>query len=336
MPQVPDTASEHSISIVIPVYQGETTLSQVVEELLHLTETSTTPSEAVFRVTEILLVHDSGPDGSDEVMRSLEHLYPVVRAIWLSRNFGQHAATLAGIASSSGDWVVTLDEDGQHDPLYIPAMLDTALTQRAAVVYARPVNHAPHGALRNAASKGSKWVLDRAAGGANARAYQSYRLLLGSIARSVAAYAGSGAYLDIAIGWVTTRVAVCDVTLRSGGERKSGYNYRRLASHFWRMVLSSGTRGLRLVSILGAVFALAGLAMSIVILVARLTASDFPEGWASTIVIILVTSGATLFALGVIAEYIGVNVNMAMGKPPYVIVGDPEDGPLGRRRLLLP
>ena len=65
--------------------------------------------------------------------------------VWLSRNYGQHAATLAGMSSSGGDWIVTLDEDGQHDPSYVGAMLDVALAEQASVVYARPVNPAPHG-----------------------------------------------------------------------------------------------------------------------------------------------------------------------------------------------
>ena len=83
----------------------------------------------------MLLVHDCGPDDSARVMRELAP-HPFVRPVWLSRNFGQHAATLAGMASSGGDWIVTMDEDGQHDPAYIGAMLDVALAEQASVVYA--------------------------------------------------------------------------------------------------------------------------------------------------------------------------------------------------------
>ena len=61
-----------------------------------------------------------------------------------------------------------------------------------------------------------------------------------------------------------------------------------------------------------------------------------PEGWTSTMVVVLLSTGAILFSLGVIAEYIGVAVNMAMGKPLYLIVSDPHDGPLGRRPLTTP
>ncbi len=87
----------------------------------------TTPGGLPFRVAEVLLVNDCGPDDSAGVMRRLEREHPWVRTIWLSRNFGQHAATLAGMASSGGDWIVTMDEDGQHDPADIPTLLDVAM-----------------------------------------------------------------------------------------------------------------------------------------------------------------------------------------------------------------
>ena len=322
----------HEISIVIPVYQGEKTLDSVLAEILPLTEVTATPDGYTFVVREVILVCDNGPDDSPRTMRELAARHSFVRLVWLSRNFGQHAATLAGMASSGSEWIVTLDEDGQHDPLAIGGLLDTAMRERAAVVYAKPSNPAPHGFLRNTASKGAKWLLTKFFTGSNAPDYQSYRLVLGTIGRSVAAYSGSGVYLDVAMGWVAGNVATSPVELRVEGDRRSGYSARRLFSHFWRMILSSGTRALRFVSVLGFVFGLVGVALAGFILVARLSGTDVPEGWASTIVITLLGSGAILFSLGVIAEYIGVNVNMAMGKPPYLITSDPQNGPLGRRR----
>ena len=148
----------------------------------------------------------------------------------------------------------------------------------------------------------------------------------------MAAYAGSGVYLDVALGWVAGDVATCPVTLRGEGGRASGYSVRKLLSHFWRMVLSSGTRGLRLVSVLGVLFAVVGVIVAVVIVAGRLGGDTVPEGWTSTVVIVLVSTGSVLFSLGVVAEYVGVAVNMAMGKPPYLIVSDPAQGPLGRRQ----
>ncbi len=329
MEDPPIDERRHTISVVIPVYQGERTLPALLAEIAVFTSDFRTPAGHLAVVSEVLPVYDNGPDGSAEVVRGLSRQYEVVRPVWLSRNFGQHPATLAGMASSGGDWIVTLDEDGQHDPGDIGLLLDTALAQRAAVVYAKPTNAPPHGPLRNAASRNAKRMLGGAAG-QNAAHFQSYRLILGEVGRSVAAYAGSGVYLDVAMGWVAGRVATCPVRLRAEGDRPSGYSLRTLTSHFWRMVLSSGTKGLRLVSVLGVVAAVTGVVLALFLLVAKLAgAANIPAGWPSLMAVFLLGIGAVLFSLGVVAEYIGVSVNMAMGKPLYLIVSDPADGPMG-------
>ena len=248
----------HTISVVIPVYQGERTLTGLLAEIEPLTKLFVTTAGHQAEVGEVLLVHDNGPDGSADVIRALADKYSWVRTVWLSRNFGQHPATLAGMASSGGDWIVTLDEDGQHDPSEIPAMLDIAMAEQADVVYAKPTNQPPHGYLRNGASRTAKVLVKASSGNISSQDFQSYRLLLGEVGRSVAAYAGTGVYLDVAVDWVARRVTTCPVVLRGEGDRPSGYSFRSLISHFWRMVLSSGTQALRLVSLLGVLFASAG------------------------------------------------------------------------------
>lgn len=328
-PSVPPDV--HRLSVVIPVYQGERTLAQVVKEVAAFAEPSTSPDGNPYVVSELLLVHDNGPDRSDATIRELAAIHPFIRPVWLSRNYGQHPATLAGMASSTGDWIVTLDEDGQHDPADMATLLDVAVREQAQVVYADPTNPAPHGVFRNAASSLAKWLFATVLSGGAAGSFQSYRLLLGDVGRSVAAYAGAGVYLDVAIGWVARDAAFAPVRLREEGDRQSGYSLRRLLSHFWRLVLSSGTRGLRVVSGLGLLFALVGILFALYLAFASVIGNaGLPQGWTSLMVLTLVSTGVVLFSLGVIAEYIGVAVNMAMGKPPYLIVSDPADGPLGR------
>lgn len=325
-----DAQSPHLVSVVIPVYKGELTLPPLIEEILPVTSVTLSPEGTPWRVTEVILVVDNGPDRSAEVVRRLTQDHDFVRAVWLSRNFGQHSATLAGMASSGSEWIVTLDEDGQHDPADIGLFIDSALANHAPVVYAKPTNPPPHGVLRNTASKAAKSIISALSSGQSATYYQSYRLILGEIGRSVAAYAGSGVYLDVALSWVAPQAAVAEIELRSEGPRGSGYSARKLLGHFWRLVLSSGTRALRAVSIAGAVFALVGIALAITFAFQRIEGGPLPAGWTSTVTIILVSAGAILFALGIIAEYLGVAVNMAMGKPPYLIISDLDKGPLGR------
>ncbi len=331
MTDLPDHGRVHRISVVTPVYRGASTLPALAAEVMALREVQTTTAGHRWQVVEWLLVHDNGPDGSADVIAGLGEQFPEARPIWLSRNFGQHSATLAGMASSNGDWIVTLDEDGQHDPGQIADFVDTALREGSQLVYAAPVNPAPHGVLRNLASRGAKLVFATFLAGGTVRTFESYRLVLGELGRSVAAYAGANVYLDVALGWVVGRTSHVPVVLRDEGDRPSGYSLRRLLSHFWRLVLSSGTRGLRVVSALGVVFGVAGMLFALYLLASGIFGAATPEGWLSTMVVVLLSTGAILFSLGVIAEYVGVAVGMAMGRPPYLIVSDPAHGPLGRR-----
>jgi glycosyltransferase involved in cell wall biosynthesis len=320
----------HLVSVVVPVYQGSRTLPGLVEELSASVADRTTPGGRQYRVTEVVLVDDCGPDESDRVIRALAAEHAWVRPVWLSRNFGQHAATLAGIAASGGEWIVTMDEDGQHDPENIGDLLDAAMDERADVVYARPTNEPPHGAVRNAASRSAKWLVTRLARGAPAADFNSFRLVLGEVGRSVAAYAGPGIYLDVAISWVSRRTTTAPVPMRVEGDRPSGYDLRRLLSHFWRLVLSSGTTPLRWVSVAGASALVLAPLVALVLVLGRASGHWEVPGWTSTMILLMITTGAMLFALGVIAEYVGMAVNMAMGKPLYLPVRDRLEGPLGR------
>ncbi len=119
--------------------------------------------------------------------------------------------------------------------------------------------------------------------------------------------------------------ALCDVPMRSEGRPASAYSARRLASHFRRLVVSSGTRPLRIVSLMGIVFACIGVFVSIFSVVRRILGDIPVEGWTSVFVAVLVVGGAILFALGIIAEYIAASSSVSMGKPLYVIVQDPAD-----------
>lgn len=320
----------HEVSVVIPVYGGEHTLPDVVGELEEFAAVHTTKVGNQYRVGQVILSYDHGRDRSDQVIRDLEQRYPFVEGCWLSRNYGQHPATLAGASRSTGDWVVTMDEDGQHDPHAIADMLDTALNQQADVVYADPVNAAPHSLFRNVTSWGAKFVAKHLLGSTDAPKYQSFRLILGDVARALAAHAGNGTYLDVALGWISNRIATCPVTLRQEGDHQSSYNLVRLIGHFWRMVVTGGTRPLRFVSIVGGLTSGAGIIWAIVLFFMQLFhhAVTVP-GWTSLMIVVLVFSGLILLSIGIVAEYIGIAVRDAMGMPLYLITKDPQQGPLG-------
>ncbi len=315
--------SVHRVSVVIPVYGGEKTLAALVAELEPLTRQTTTPAGHLFQVVEILPVHDCGPDESAQVVQTLAAKYPFIRPLWLSRNFGQHPATLAGMASASGDWVVTLDEDGQHNPADLARMVDVAVQTDAQVVYARTRVPPSHGWFRNTTSAFAQFVF-RALIGKNALGrYSSFRLLDGEIARSLAAYCANGVYLDVALTWLVARVSECPVDFRNEGDRQSGYSFGKLVSHFWRLMMSSGTRPLRFIALIGAGSLAFSILLAIDVLIQKLTGDVPVQGWTSLMITTSFFSGVMLFAIGVVAEYLGVTLTVALGKPLYLTVSKP-------------
>ena len=307
------------VSIVIPVYRGEHTLENLAREIEPLCADTATPGGRKFRVTEVLLVHDCGPDHSDETIEKLCAAFSFVRPVWLSRNYGQHAATLAGMASATGDWIVTIDEDGQQDPALIGKMLDTALDNSLQLVYASPTNPPPHGWLRNSLSRLAKTIASKLIREPGLRQFNSFRVIDGEIARTLAAYCGNGVYLDVGLFWVAGRVGHCPVELRAEMNRPSGYSYLKLIGHFWTLVLTTGTRPLRLITIMGIASIFLAILIAGYALYGKFVAGVAVEGWASILIVVSFFSGATLTALGVIAEYLALALNIVMGKPMYVV-----------------
>lgn len=318
------------VSVVVPVYQGEHALEALADEIAPLTLSQTTLGGRRFRVVELLLVHDGAMDRSAEVMRRIGSRHPFSRTIWLSRNYGQHPATLAGMASTVAEWVVTLDEDGQQNPQDIGRMLDEALENRSRLVYARPTNPPPHGFLRNGLSEIVKWLATRVLGG-SLGAFNSFRLIEGEVARGVAAYCGANVYLDVALSWVIGTARHCPVALRPERGRPSGYTPMRLLRHFWQLVLTSGTLPLRFVAFLGSASILFAVVMSAFEVWQRVHHKIPVRGWTSIFIVTCLFGGVILVSLGIIAEYLGVAVSMAMGKPAYLIVSRPAED-LGRKR----
>ena len=320
-----------SISIVVPVYQGELTLEPLLAEIEPLTTAQSTPGGVRFRVSEVILVHDGAIDASDVVMVALAARIPLVTPVWLSRNYGQHAATLAGISSTNGDWVVSLDEDGQHDPRDIVRLLDMAVEKDAQLVYAQPTNEPPHGWVRNVFSAAAKWIFRNFLGHAHIGEFNSFRLLQGEIARGLAAYCGRGVYLDVALSWVVARAAHCPVALRTERGRSSAYSYRMLAHHFWMLVLTSGTAPLRLVAFIGIASVFLAVGVTAFTVWGKLTGQVEVPGWASLVIVVSLFSGLILFSLGVLAEYLGIASTMALGKPLYMITSRPNRSAPRRR-----
>lgn len=312
---------QRTVSVVVPIYQGAATIEPLVDELIALPFSA----DSGLSLIEIVLVHDGAVDESADKLIELEQRHDRVQVVWLSRNFGQHPATVAGIAATTGDWVVTMDEDGLHDPAAIHRLIAAAEQGGHDLVYARPANTVPHAWHRNLTSRLAKSVVGRLLESGNPEHFASFRLVDGTIARSMAAYYGPGVYLDVALTWVVQSAGTLPVRYRREGRdgQSSGYNLRRLLSHFRRLVITSGMKPLRLASAIGLVALTVGLGVAMLAVSMRLTNQVAVPGWASITALVAVSSGLILLVLGLLAEYLAMAIDMASGRPPYLSVPRP-------------
>ena len=230
-----------TVSVVVPVYSGEDYLEQLAQDVATLRQ-SWQDSGVPVALTELILVDDNARDRSPEIVDALTHKHDWIVALHLARNYGQHGATLGGILHTSGDWVVTMDEDLQHPPSRIPELLGRAVQKQADIAYGRPIAGVHGAKMRDWTSVAFKQVLQWLTRNPTLRDISSFRLIRGDVARSAASVAMHDTYFDVNLTWFTQRIITVPMDLQDERFRrtgKSGYRFRTLLSHAWRMLFSS-------------------------------------------------------------------------------------------------
>ena len=317
------------LSTITPVYRGAAYLPELCAELGRL-KAALADEDGPLELIESIFVNDSAVDDSPRVLAELQKEHPWIKVVHLSRNFGQHPATAAGILHSSGDWVATLDEDLQHHPRFLIPLLVHGVAHGSDIVYANAAGNVHRTFFRNASSKAYKALVGWLVGNPRVREFSSFRMLRGSIARAAAAVATHDAYYDIVLSWFTDRLGALRLPLvdvRTMAKEQSGYSVRALLRHARRMLLSSEIKPLRL----GATTGMASLALSVLLffvtLILKLARPELIEvrGWTSLILAIAFFGGLTSLLVGIALEYMSTLLQQAHGKPPFFVVDRSKD-----------
>lgn len=306
-----------NLSVVIPVYNSAASLDALVSELARVLPT-------VAETYEVILVNDGSPDNSWQIILGLTQRYPFVRGIHLRRNYGQHNALLCGIRAARHDIIVTMDDDLQHPPSEMPKLVD-ALQPDYDLVYGAPPA-LPHSFWRNALSRLTKLVLARTTGIASIRHMDAYRAFRAELRDAFAEYASPNLQLDVLLTWGTNRITWVEVAHHPRRHGRSNYDAWRLVNQLMLLLTGYSVTPLRFASILGFGFTLFGLGLLVYVLGRTLFFGGSIPGFpflASTIVIF---SGAQLFALGIMGEYLARMFNRLTERPTYVI-RETTDGP---------
>lgn len=326
-----------ALSIIVPVYRSEDCLEALAAAVAQALD----GEDLTY---ELILVDDGSPDGSWGVIESLCRRDAHVVGVGLRRNFGQDNAILAGLRLARGAAVAVMDDDLQHDPADLPALV-AKLDEGADVVYA-DFRIKQQRLWKNLGSwfngKVAEWVLDKPKG-----LYLSpYKVMRREVAELAAQYEGPDPYLDALLLQVTSRFAVVTVEHHPRYAGAGNYTLRKSIQVWARMATSFSVRPLRLVTWCGlAMGALGGLLAVLVVIDRLVNPERFAlalAGWASLMVALLVIGGIQMVFLGILGEYAGRTHTRVVGKPQSTIravVGGlpqtghatrvPDDTPLG-------
>lgn len=305
-----DAAGPDGVSVVVPVYQSAATLRELVERLAAVLDGSG-------RAFEVLLVNDGSEDESWQVILDLRRRHPFVHGIDLLRNHGQHNALLCGIRAARHPVIVTLDDDLQNPPEEIPLLLDR-LDRGADVVYGVP-RREQHGILRNLASKSTKWAMESFLGTELPRKISAFRAFRTNLRRAFASYQGTFVSIDVLLSWGTRRFDAVVVRHEPRAAGRSSYGLRRLTTHALNMMTGFSVLPLQLASWTGFACTAFGLVVLMYVLVSYLLRGSAVPGFAFLASIIVIFSGAQLFALGIVGEYLARMHVRLLDRPSYTI-----------------
>lgn len=299
------------VSFVIPCYRSEKTLPAVIEEI----------NAAMERIEgydhEIILVNDSSPDGTIQTIRELCGKNANIKGIDLAKNFGQHAALMAGMRHTKGDIVVCLDDDGQTPADEVGKLLDK-LDEGYDVVYAS-YGKKKHSLFRNFGSKVNELMTRTMLGKPKELYISSYFAAKRFVVDDMIRYEHSYAYVIGLVLRATKNIANVEVSHRARTEGTSGYTLKKLLGLWFNGFTAFSIKPLRIATIIGTMCAGGGFLYGIYTIVKRLLLPDIQAGFSALMSMLVFMGGMIMLMLGLIGEYIG-RIYISMNSSPQYVI----------------
>ncbi|AWH27962.1 glycosyltransferase family 2 protein [Stenotrophomonas sp. YAU14A_MKIMI4_1] len=302
------------ISVVIPVYGSASILPSLVQKLEQSLSAVAGPGGF-----EAVLVHDHGPDNSWEVLKALAADRPWLKGINLRRNAGQHNAVMAGFAHARGRYIITMDDDLQHDPNDIPRIVE-ALEAGADLVYVR-FEARQHALWKRLGSRFNDWVASRLLNKPTGLYLSPFRGIRREVCQTALGYRGPFVYVDGLLLQSTSNFSSITARHHLRQDGKSGYSLRKSIALWMQMATSFSIVPLRFVSLAGIAASGAAFLFALIVVARKLMNPDLAVGWSSLIVAILFMGGLQLLALGAIGEYTG-RILLNVNNRPQFVVGE--------------
>ena len=299
------------VSFVIPCYRSAQTIGRVVEEI------DATMKELSGYAYEIVLVNDASPDDTFDVICSLCAGRRDICGVHLARNFGQHAALMAGFRHARGDVVVCLDDDGQTPAEEVGKLLGK-LEEGYDVVYAKYM-HKQHGFFRNFGSGVNERMTRVMLGKPKELYVSSYFAMRRFIAQELIRYENPYPYVIGLVLRATKKITNVEVTHREREIGTSGYTMGKLLGLWFNGFTAFSVKPLRIATVIGVASACVGFLYGIFTVVKKFLNPAVPIGFSALMASIVFFCGLILLMLGLIGEYIG-RIYISMNNSPQYVI----------------
>jgi undecaprenyl-phosphate 4-deoxy-4-formamido-L-arabinose transferase len=301
------------LSVVIPVFNEEENLDELIRRCL-------SAGSRTGRLFEIILVDDGSSDRSAEkIDAAAKNNTGNVVGVFLNRNYGQHAAVIAGFEQSKGDIIITLDADLQNPPEEIPRLVDAI--DKGYDVVGSVRRHRRDSLFRRVASAVINKAVQKATGvrmhdyGCMLRAYRRH------IVEAILKCREHSTFIPILANSFARTTTEIDVQHEARKQGESKYNLMKLAMLQFDLLTSMTTFPLRLLSILGGIISVAGIGFGVFLLVMRIYygAEWAAQGVFTLFAVLFIFVGAQFVAMGLLGEYIGRIYHDVRARPRYFV-----------------
>ena len=299
------------VSFVIPCYRSEQTLEGVVREI---EETMLNIGRYEY---EICLVNDCSPDNTANVIKRLCEEKSYIHGLSFSKNFGQHAALMAGFRAAEGDIVVCLDDDGQTPACEVGKLLDK-IEEGFDAVYAK-YDHKQHSGFRNFGSRVNDLMTRVMLGKPKELYVSSYFAVKRFIVDDMIRYEFSYPYVIGLVLRSTKNITNVSVNHREREVGRSGYTLSKLLGLWFNGFTAFSIKPLRIATVIGIISATAGFLYGVYTVIKKFVIPDIPLGFSALMSVMVFFFGLILLMLGLIGEYVGLIYISMNNAPQYII-----------------
>lgn len=301
------------ISFVVPCYRSQNTIEKVVNDIYKLME------EYSQYELEIILVNDNSPDDVWKVIQKLGDQDKRIKAVRLLRNFGQHAALMAGYNVCTGDYIVTIDDDGQT-PVDQTFILMNKLLEGYDVVYGKYTERKDN-IFRKMGTGLNNMMSKTLLGKPKDLHLTSFYVARKKVIQEICNYKNAFPYIWGLVLRTTKSITNAEIKHGSRIEGESGYTLGKLLSLWMNGFTAFSVKPLRVSTAAGVIFSAIGVIGAIYVIVDKIIHPEIIAGYSSLMSINLIIGGLLLLSLGLIGEYIG-RIYMCINATPQYIVRD--------------